>query len=273
MDWIPAVSTTSLLAIAIWLCRNLILTRLVRSVAHEFDQKIEGLKSELRAGEERLKAELRAKESEIAVLRSGALSALASRQANLDKRRLEAVDQIWSSVKTLGPGRQASRLLSRLKYEAIAEEYERSDGIRQLLEVMGSTFDPKTMDVGAGDRARPFVHPMVWAYYEAMVAVCAHAVIRYQSLKSGLGKKDFADTESVTKLLKVALPHQTEFIDEHGASAFYFLLEELETNLLREIDRMVAGGDADKATVALAAEILAASNTVMSNLGTASEPV
>ena len=273
MDWVPAVSTTGLLTVGLWLCRNLILTRWVRSVSHEFDQKIEGLKSELRAGEERLKADLRAKESEIAVLRSGALSALANRQASLDKRRLEAVDQIWSSVRTLGPGRQASRILSRLKYEAIAEEYGRNDGIREFLEIMGSTFDPKTMDIGSGEQARPFVHPMVWAYYEAMVAVCAHAVIRYQTLKSGLGKKDFADTESVTKLLKIALPHQTKFIDEYGASAFYFLLEELEASLLREIDRMLNGGDTDKATVALAAEILAASNKVMHDLDGASEPV
>ena len=39
-DWIPAISTTSLLAASLWLLRSLISTRLRASVQHEFEQKI-----------------------------------------------------------------------------------------------------------------------------------------------------------------------------------------------------------------------------------------
>ena len=88
IPWLPALTTTGLLAAALWLGRELISNRLTKSVQHDFDKKIESVRADLRASEERFKAELREKEAEIAALRSGALSVLASRHAALDKRRL-----------------------------------------------------------------------------------------------------------------------------------------------------------------------------------------
>ena len=105
LPWIPSLATSALLAAALWLGRNLISTRLTKSVAHEFNTKLETLRAQMREGEERLKAELRVKEAEIVALRSGALTALASRQMAFDKRRLEAVDQLWSSITALAPAR------------------------------------------------------------------------------------------------------------------------------------------------------------------------
>ena len=92
----PAVTTTGVLAWTLWLARELISTRLTKSVQLEFDKQIESVKADLRASNERFKAQLRDKEAEIATLRSGALSALASRHTALEKRRHEAVDQLWS---------------------------------------------------------------------------------------------------------------------------------------------------------------------------------
>lgn len=103
--WISSLTTTALFAAALWLGRNVISTRLTKSVEYEFNNKLESVRSQMRESEERLKAELRAKETEIAALRSGALTAMSSRQIALDKRRLEAVDQLWASVTALGPAR------------------------------------------------------------------------------------------------------------------------------------------------------------------------
>jgi len=109
-SWFPPLITTALFAAALWLGRNVISTRLTKSVEYEFNKKLELVRSQMRESEERLKAELRTKETEIAALRSGALSALASRQVALDKRRLEAVDQLWASVTALGPARAIATL-------------------------------------------------------------------------------------------------------------------------------------------------------------------
>jgi hypothetical protein len=79
LDWIPSLSTTMALALALWLARKLIATRLVMSVKHEFDSKLEMLRSQLRESEAALGADLRAKEAEIDALRRGALSTAAGR--------------------------------------------------------------------------------------------------------------------------------------------------------------------------------------------------
>ena len=54
-NWIPALTTTSLFGVALWLARTLIMTRLRNSVKNEFDSKLEVLRSELKSKEARLK--------------------------------------------------------------------------------------------------------------------------------------------------------------------------------------------------------------------------
>src|SRR5262245_39139464 len=58
-----------------------------RSVQHDFDTRIEQLRSELRGNEERIRSQLRDKEAEIGALRSAVLSGSVNRQSLLDKRR------------------------------------------------------------------------------------------------------------------------------------------------------------------------------------------
>lgn len=45
-DWFPSLSTASLIAGALWLCRNLIATRLTKGVEFEFNEKLEAVRAE-----------------------------------------------------------------------------------------------------------------------------------------------------------------------------------------------------------------------------------
>jgi hypothetical protein len=78
--------------------KNWITARITKGVQHNFDVKHEELRATLKASEEELKSDLREKEVEIGILRNTVLSGSASRQALLDKRRLEAVEKIWTAV-------------------------------------------------------------------------------------------------------------------------------------------------------------------------------
>jgi len=260
--WFPSLTTTALFAAALWLGRNAISTRLTKSVEHEFNTKLESVRSQMRESEERLKAELRAKETEIAALRSGALTALSSRQMALDKRRLEAVDQLWASVTALGSARTIAALMSSISFEKAAPITERDPRARQAFEMMGAAFDIKSLDLSGASKARPFLSPMVWATFSALQAVVMHAVMRWHILKSGLGAKDFMDNEAISKLIKVALPHYSDYIDKLGPSAYYYVLEALDDQLLKEIQQMLSGVEADKSSIERAAEILRQSNAV-----------
>lgn len=262
--WFPALTTTGLLAAALWLARELISTRLTKSVQHEFDKKIEAVKAEHRASEERFKALLREKEAEISALRSGALTVLASRQAALDKRRLEAVDQLWSSFNALTPARAIAANMAVIKYESAAKQAERDPKVRQFFELIGQGFDFKSVDLSGAAKARPFVTPMVWAVYSAIQAIAFHSVIRLQVLKGGLGTTDFVDHKAIEKLVVAALPHYSDYLEKNGPSVYYYVLEALDTKLIAELQSMLSGAEVDTASLQQAAEIIRQANALQS---------
>lgn len=212
LDWVPAITTTTLAAGALWLLRNLIVTRLTKSVEHEFNAKLERLRADLREADARLKADLRAKEADISVLRSGALTAMASRQMALDKRRLEAVDQLWTAFNSLGGARALSMSLSVIKFEVAAKHAATDQKAQQFFETIRAGFDPKNIDHASAAKARPFVSATVWATYAAYMAICMHAVIRWHTLRFGLGANDFSDNDAIKKLITAALPHYRDSV-------------------------------------------------------------
>lgn len=270
LNWLPAISTSGLLGLALWLAREVISTRLKWSVQHEFDGKIESVRSDFRAAEERLKAQLREKETEISALRSGTLSALASRQASLDRRRLEAMDQLWAAFNSLGSARALAASLSVLNIEAIAKVTERDPQVRQFVETIGTGFDQTKIDYESANKARLFVSPMAWAVFAAYRAITSHSIIRWHALKNGLGSKDFANREAIEKTIVAALPQYKGYLEKNGPDAYYHLLEELEAKLLSELQSMMSSNDADKASLAQAAEIIKQANALQAKTDEAS---
>lgn len=262
MEWIAALSTTSFLAVVLWLSRNLIITRLTSSVRHEYDKKIENLKAELRHNEEILKADLNAKASQIEALRSGVLSGVTNRQAAIFERQLEAVEQLWGAVVSLGPAKAVSAWMAVVKFEAAAKEAAKNPRFREIFSVMGN-IDLNNLNTNQASKTRPFVSPLAWAYYSAYQAIVFHAVVRLHMLKNGIDIIEVIDTKSVTDLVKVALPHQVKYIEKYGPGAFHYLLDELENNLLLAFQLMFKGSESDKDTLERAAAIIQQSESLM----------
>jgi hypothetical protein len=263
MDWLPAVTTTALFAAALWLGRNLITTRLARSAQHEFDRKIESVRSELRKNEETFRAELNARALEIQALRSGALTNISTRQAAINQKRLEAIDQLWKSATSLAPTKLLAGYLAVFNVDAMTEAVQRQERAGELLDMMSSGFDPKSLDHASAIKARPFISPMAWAIYSAMQAVAGHTMIRWHAMKSGFKSKGMMDEDKVKELIKAALPYLSDYLDQHGAVVFHYTMEALEDQLLAEMRRMISGAEDDKSNVERAAEILKHSSELM----------
>lgn len=255
-DWFPALTTTGVAGFAIWLLRNLIITRLTKSVDFEFNEKLERLRAELREAEERFKADLRIKEAEISVLRTGALSALASRQVAVDKRRLEAIDQLWAAFNSYSGAKILSETLKSFKFVEAAKSAEKDQKIREVFDILGNNFDPKLIDTSSAVKSRPYVSAMAWATYTAYTAICMHAVLRVHVLRFGLGAQNLIDDESVKKLIVVALPNYSNFLEKFGPDGYHYVLDQLEIKLLQEIQQMFLSKEADQENIQQAAEIL-----------------
>ena len=266
LDWVPAISTTALLGFVLWLLRSFISNWLAKSVQHEFDKKLETLRTNLRKSEESFKADLRSKETQITDLRGAAMSGLANRQVALYKRRIEAVDQLWSAFTSLGPLKGASALMAVVKFEASAQEAAKNPKMREMFESIGKPFDLRKMQKSDASKARPFVSQIAWAFFSAYQAILLFAVLKIHMLKAGIDLPEGLDTEFVTKMIQVALPHQTEYIKKYGSSAFHYLLDELESRLLEELQKILQGVESDQASIEQAAAILKESERFMEKL-------
>lgn len=243
-----------------------IATRLTKSVQHEFDNKLETIRADFRKSEELFRADLRAKETQIAVIRSGALAGLASRQAALDKRRLEAVDQLWLAVTALAPLKAASIWMGTVNFDVAAKEAAKNPRMREVFGMLAAPFDPTKIQSNDAAKARPFVSEIAWALFSAYQAIILFAVTQINILKIGLDKPELLTTDAVTKLVKVALPHYSDYIAKYGSAAYHLLLDELESGLLRELQKLLEGGESDKASVEQAVAILKESDRVMETI-------
>ena len=245
-DWIPALTTTTVLAVLAWLSRSLIITRLTNSVKNEFDTKIEKLKSDLNA-----------KEAQIESLRNGAMSGFLTRQSSLYQRQLQAIDEIWHSVKELEKGKYISATLVTLKFEACAKESVKNPQFREFIEDIGGNFKLEDLDMSGAKKARPFITPIAWAYYSAYSAVIMLAVAKLQVLKIGVEEPEkYFDFESTKKLLKKVLPLQSDYIDKYDSSTHHYFLDEIEELLLNELQNIQKGIETDKENTKRAAEII-----------------
>lgn len=254
--------SAALFALVLWLARNLIITRLTKSVESEYSRLLESYKFDLRKSEESFKSELKAREVEIAALRSGTLSAISSRQLLLDKKRIEASEEIWASVVSLGAFRFVSTWMSIIKFEEAAEAAKNDPKARRLVEVLDKQIDPEFIKSQlVPPKSRPFVSPMLWASYSAYTHVMMTAVTRAFVIKHGFGTDMFDDKKSA-EILKLVLPHQASYIDKFGPSCYHYLLEELEEKIIQEIHHSISGASTDEAGIQQAAAVIKKCNEI-----------
>ncbi|TLM63960.1 MAG: hypothetical protein FDZ69_12050 [Deltaproteobacteria bacterium] len=262
MEWIASLSTTGLFAFALWLLRGVIKTRLINAVRHEYEKDIEQLKTTLRMSEEVFKTDLKEKEKQIEALRSGALSAIMTRRNTLYARQLQAIEDIWGAVVSLSYGKSISATMAILKYEEAVKEAANSERFRKTFEWLSVNYDANQV-YNQANRARPFVSELAWAYFSAYQTIIAHGVLRLKTLQIGVGK-EFSDHDSILKIVKTALPEYSEFIAEHGVNSLHYLLDAIETKLLKEIQTMLKDTGSDAEDIKRAAQILEETEKLMS---------
>lgn len=258
LDWVfSTFSSVGLIAALAWLLRSIIETRLRASVQHEFNEKLESFRADLRQSEEGFKADLRAKENQIEALRSGALSGLVSRQTVLDKRRMEAIEQLWGAIEKLAPLKMPASMMACVKYEWASERAAQDQKVRKFFETIANTCPPEKFPKTDAHRSRPFVSDLAWALFSAYLAILGGSIGKLQILKNGL-PRDILKADHVTAATKAALPTYSAYIDKYGDAGCYQLLDILEAELLKELRRILAGEESDKASVEQASKIMQA---------------
>jgi hypothetical protein len=241
---------------AIFLGRNWLKARIEKGIQHHFDLAIEEVRTEFRKSEERFKSDLRDKESEIATLRSNVLAGSAGRQALLDKKRFEAVEKVWTAVNDLAQLKYMSSTMAILNFKAVAKEAT-NPKMQQFLSLIGTGVPELDKIKNVARDERPFLPELAWAYFNAYTTILYGSLARYKVLTIGLDEPDkFLSYDAGQKILKAALPHHAKWIDENEPGAYHYLLDEIESNILAELRKILEGKDADQAATARAKEIM-----------------
>jgi DNA-binding protein Fis len=243
-------------ALILFVGRIWLTSSIQKRVEHGFNEKVERLRSELRAKEENLKSELSAKEAEIASIRNSVFSSSFSRQAIVDKRRVEAVEKLWSSVLDLLPYKNVAAYMSVVKIGAVSARIATDQKLRDFFAMIGATAPAGELKTLAASREQPFVSPLAWGYFQAYSTIVLGSYAQLKAFELGLDKsEDLIAKDQIKKSVKAALPEFSKFIDEHDINSLYHLLDELEKRLLVELRDMLDGKAFDVADVTKAAEI------------------
>jgi hypothetical protein len=267
--------------VAVFAGRNLLKAWIESGVEYRFNSRLEELRADLRRSEEELKSQLRIKETEITALRDGVLSGRTQRQALVDKRRIEAVEKLWSGIVALTPYKGLSATIATVNVDALAK---RSDDpkIQQYIAIVSSPIkrDPEALSNNPAKNERPFVSALAWAYFFAYMTIVS---IAFASLKlAEIGTQNLSELfarDSIRNLLKAVLPHQSEFIDRNEPNTYHYLLDEIELKLLTELQKILRGEDQDSAGIEQAARIMEMARrsqeptTAVAGSGAAAPPV
>lgn len=264
MDWFPAIITTSFFSIILWFSRNYIAVKLTSTVKHEYDKKIEELKTTLRNNEESFKFDLRQKESQIDVLRNGALSAISNRQSIMFQRKLQAIEDIWQCIIDLGPEKSVAGRMSVIKFEAAAKEASKNLKAREAFAMFGNIENDESL-WRKSLKSRPFVSEITWAYFIAYHAIVSFSVLKLNFLKSGLDDINILDDRKLKELIITTLPHQKNYINKFGSDALYFLLDEIEMYILNSFKSTLNGEESDRETLLKAADIIKQAQSLVEN--------
>ncbi len=245
MDWLPAITATSMFAACLWLARSSIAAWITSCIRHEYDEKLEELRSVLRCNE-----------AELESLRAGTLSLARYRHEVVFSRNLDAIEMLWGAVVALMPAKKACELIGTLHYDAAEEEAAINPEFRKFFSIMGENFGLNNYLITDADKSRPFVSPMSWALFSAYRAIISLALAKIEALKRGMKMGEVFDEESVKRLATVALPEFSDLIDKSGPAIYHLLLGLLETKLLNEFDKVLNGVESDKASIEQAAAII-----------------
>jgi hypothetical protein len=204
------------------------------------------------------KSDIRGKETEINALRDGVLSGRSQRQALLDKRRIEAVERVWSSIIALGPYKGVSGMMSVMNFEVVEKRVPHDPKLRSYFSMLIANIPEPDINgpESAAYRDRPFLSPLAWADFSAYSTVVMGGYA-YAKL-FGLGIEDAGRTlshDAIREVLRATLPYRSDYIDQLGKLQFNLLLDDLERELLAELGNMLSGVDSDQASIARAAEI------------------
>ena len=239
---LPSVAASSALTgIVVWLSREWISARLKASIQHEYDQKLESLKAQLKADSDVALVELRASIERHAALLSVAHSSFAEGQKAAMERKLNAVDTLWERLlrlrAKLPPILGFIDVLTVEEFGGIKthptfEALSRGWSMEKVTELV----DTET------ERVRPYVGEYTWAVFSSYQAVMLRIVFLPHLGRDDVSKLEWHKDSHTRQLIEIVLqPQELVEFDATRFGKITWLRRRLEFKILAATREVVSG--------------------------------
>jgi hypothetical protein len=235
--------TLGLGALLVYLVRSWFEERLKRSIQHDYDKKLELLRSELRAEEEQRKAALKENNTTVDAL----LRRISEQNTMLDTRRVQAVERLWQEFIALRKLSGVVMVLASINFDKAAELAERDPRTREMFKAMMPNLE--VPDMAVAEAQRPFLSALPSICFDAYFTCVAHSLMKAKMLTMGLNMKGAIEDKAVLVAMKKALPSRTQYIDEHGLRIMHLLLPEMQELLLYTLGTEIGADESDQTKV------------------------
>lgn len=244
---VASLITSLSIGIVLFLLRNWIITRLKESISHEYNQRLETIKSELRKSE-----------TEVDSLRTSLLSGTIHRGKLIYEKRIHATQVIWECTHRIAPLRQVAKFMRRINYENAAYLAQTQKDIRDFVRAFGINKNITEIGYNEAKKVQLFLSNLAWAYYESYHALACHAVLQQIIIEEAL-PPNLLDDKSVKTLLIAIYPDKKVFIEGSKIAELYDLMDDIEQKLFTELKALLKGKENDEEDIAHAREIINAS--------------
>lgn len=229
MDFISIVITSVISSgILVWICKEWLSTRLRTSIQHEYDIKLETLKSDL---------------SRQAAFHATAYASFAEGQKAAMERKLQAVDKTWRALIDF-----RSKLPAILGFIDIltVDEYKGAKDHPTFVSLTGELSEDKIINLAPWDieDVRPYVGEYIWS-----LAFIYRAIFLRTTLLLFMGRTDAEKIEwhkdsGIQQLLSAALSkdEKTSF-EQQQFGKILWIQRQLESKILSALHKIISGED------------------------------
>lgn len=192
-----------------------------------------------------MRSDLRRKEAKIGALQQNVLSGRAGRQSILDRRRIEALENLWREVVKLNIFLWPAQMLVLLKLDEIDKRAARDPNVRQFMETISGGDHKEKMEDMRAEIERPYVPLQVWKLFSAYRSLLIFCYMRLRVSSLGMGGENMFKDEEVTKEIKGVMPHFSDYLDKYGVSGAAGLAHPLRELVFEAIRTALSSNESD----------------------------
>lgn len=234
----------ALVGILIWLSRGWMSARLRGSIQHEYGQKLEAHKAQLKAENEVALLELRSAVEREAALHAAAHASFSEGQKAAMERKLKAVDRLWGQVIHL---RGSLPPILTFVDVLTVDEYKDAKDHPTFQALSGDLSPDKIAGIVGKEGApiesvRPYVGEYMWVIFFSYQAIMLRLLFLLHLGRDDAAKIEWHKDSGVRQLVKAVL--RKEEIEEFDAMQFSkvsWLQRRLESKILSASSKVISG--------------------------------